>query len=167
MNLYIVRHAIAVPRGTPGYDDDSQRPLTDAGRKKMKKIVKGIHQLDLELDVILCSPYVRARDTAKILAKEFKAEDKIAFSDNLIPPGNFEKLVSEIHEKYDVNNLVLIGHEPMLSSLISWLATGNTDMRVTLKKGGAAYLSTDNLYQNGRATLEWLLTPALMVELSN
>jgi phosphohistidine phosphatase len=167
MNLYIVRHAIAVPRGTPGYDDDSQRPLTDAGRKKMKKIVKGIHQLDLELDVILSSPYVRARDTAKIVAKEFKAEDKIAFSDNLIPPGNFEKLVSEIHEKYDVNNLALIGHEPMLSSLISWLATGNTDMRVTLKKGGIAYLSTDNLYQDGRATLEWLLTPALMVELSN
>ena len=90
----------------------------------------------------------------------------IGLSDNLIPPGNFENLVSEIHQKYDVDNLALVGHEPMLSSLISWLATGNTDMRVTLKKGGVAYLSTDNLYQNGRATLEWLLTPALMVELS-
>jgi phosphohistidine phosphatase len=166
MNLYIVRHAIAVPRGTPGYDDDSQRPLTDTGRKKMKKIVKGLLQLDLDLDVILSSPYVRARDTAKILAKEFDLQDKIAFSDNLIPPGNFENLVSEIHEKYDVDNLALVGHEPMLSSLISWLATGNTDMRVTLKKGGVAYLSTDNLYQGGRATLELLLTPSFMVELS-
>ena len=39
MNLYIVRHAIAVQRGTPDYEDDSQRPLTDKGRKKMKKIV--------------------------------------------------------------------------------------------------------------------------------
>jgi phosphohistidine phosphatase SixA len=54
----------------------------------------------------------------------------------------------------------------MLSGLISWLTTGNTDMRVTLKKGGVAYLSADNLYKEGRATLEWLLTPALMVELS-
>jgi phosphohistidine phosphatase len=165
MNLYIVRHAIAVQRGTPGYDDDSQRPLTDMGRKKMKKIVKGLRQLDLEFDAIVSSPYVRARDTAKILAKEFDMKD-IGLSDNLIPPGNFENLVSEIHQKYDVDNLALVGHEPMLSSLISWLATGNTDMRVTLKKGGVAYLSTDNLYQNGRATLEWLLTPALMVELS-
>jgi len=163
MNLYIVRHAIAVQRATPGYEDDSQRPLTDAGRKKMKKIVKGIHQLNIELDVILSSPYVRARDTAKILAGEFEMKNKIAFSDNLIPPGNFENLISEIHEKYDVNNLALVGHEPMLSSLISWLATGNTDMRITLKKGGIAYLSADNLYQDGRATLEWLLTPAVLV----
>ncbi len=165
MNLYIVRHAIAVQRGTPGSEDDSQRPLTDTGRKKMKKIAKGLRQLDLEFDVIVSSPYVRARDTAKILAKEFGMKD-IAFSDNLIPPGNFENLVSEIHEKYDVNNLALVGHEPMLSSLISWLTTGNTEMRVTLKKGGIAYLVADNLYQDGRATLQWLLTPALMVELS-
>ena len=166
MNLYIVRHAIAVQRGTPGYDDDSQRPLTDTGRKKMKKIVKGLRQLDLELNVILSSPYVRARDTAKILAKGFDMTEDIAFSDNLIPPGNFENLVGEIHEKYNVDNLALVGHEPMLSSLISWLATGNTDMRVTLKKGGVAYLVADNLYQDGRATLQWLLTPALMVKLS-
>jgi phosphohistidine phosphatase len=165
MNLYIVRHAIAVQRGTPGYEDDSQRPLTDDGRKKMKKIVRGLSSLKLELDTILSSPYVRARDTAKILAKELTGMDKIAFSDNLIPPGNFEKLVQEIHDKYDVNSLALVGHEPMLSGLISWLTTGNTDMRLTLKKGGVAYLATDNLYQDGRATLEWLLTPALMLQL--
>ena len=166
MNLYIVRHAIAVERGTPGYDDDSLRPLTDAGRKKMRKIVQGLYQLGLDFDVILSSPYVRARDTAKILAKEFDVRDKVAFSDNLIPPGNFENLINEIHEKYNVNNLALVGHEPMLSSLISWLATGNTDMKVALKKGGVAYLLAENLYQDGRAALQWLLTPALMVELS-
>jgi phosphohistidine phosphatase len=166
MNLYIVRHAIAVERGAPGYDDDSQRPLTDEGRKKMKKIAKGIHQLKVKLDVILSSPYVRARDTAILLANEFEMKDKVALSDNLIPPGNFESLVNEIREKYDVDNLALVGHEPMLSSLISWLATGNTDMKVVLKKGGVAYLSADNLYHDGRATLNWLLTPALMLSLS-
>jgi phosphohistidine phosphatase len=166
MNLYIVRHAIAVARGTPGYDDDSQRPLTEAGRKKMKKIVNGLRQLELELDVIVSSPYVRARDTAMILAKEFDMKDKVSLSDSLIPPGNFESLVNEIREKYDVENLALVGHEPMLSSLVSWLSTGNTAMKVVLKKGGVAYLSSDNLYEQGRATLRWLLTPALMVELS-
>lgn len=166
MNLYIVRHAIAVARGTPGYDDDSQRPLTDKGRKKMGKIVMGIHKLDVALDLILSSPYVRARDTAKILASEYEMEDKLAFTDNLIPAGDFERLVDEIHEKHDVNNLALVGHEPMLSSLISWLTTGNTEMNITLKKGGIACLLADNLYQEHRATLLWLLTPALMVELS-
>jgi len=166
MNLYIVRHAIAVERGTPGYDDDSQRPLTDNGRKKMKKIVNGLHQFNIELDTILSSPYVRARDTAKILASEFKRKDQLSFSDNLIPPGNFEALINEIHEKYDVGSLALVGHEPMLSQFISWLTTGNTATKINFKKGGVCYLSADNLYQDHSATLEWLLTPALMVELS-
>jgi phosphohistidine phosphatase len=166
MNLYIVRHAIAVERGTSGYEDDSQRPLTDAGAKKMKKIAMGIHQLGIELDVILTSPYVRARDTAKILAERFDMTDRIYFSDNLIPSGNFESLVFEIHEKYDLANIALVGHEPMLSSLISWLTTGDTDARITFKKGGVAYLASDSLYQDGRATLEWLLPPSIMVELS-
>jgi phosphohistidine phosphatase len=166
MNLYVVRHAIAVERGTPGYEDDTQRPLTEPGRKKMKKISRGLHQLGIELDVILTSPWVRARDTAKILADRFGLMDKIFFTDNLIPPGNFEALVFEIHEKYDLANIALVGHEPMLSSLVSWLTTGDTDVRVALKKGGVAYLSSENLYEDGRATLEWLLTPSLMVKLA-
>ncbi len=166
MNLYIVRHAIAVQRGTSGYEDDSQRPLTDKGRKKMEKIVKGLRQLDIELDMILSSPYVRAHDTAKILADEFKMDNQLQFSENLIPPGNFEALINEIQDKYDVGSLALVGHEPMLSQFISWLVTGNKEMNLTLKKGGVCCLSSDQLYQDQRATLEWLLTPALMVELS-
>ena len=166
MNLYIVRHAIAVERGTPGYEDDSQRPLTEPGRKKMKKITRGLERLGVQPDVILTSPYVRARDTAKILADRYDMTDKIFFSENLIPPGNFESLVFEIHEKYDLANVALVGHEPMLSSLISWLTTGDTAARITLKKGGVAFLSSDSLHQDGRATLEWLLTPALMIALA-
>ena len=166
MNLYIVRHAIAVQRGTPGYDDDSQRPLTDKGRKKMKRISKGLQQLGVEFDTILTSPYVRARDTAKILANEYGMEEKIFFTDNLIPPGDFDELINEIHEKYNVNNLALVGHEPMLSHFISFLATGNTDMALTLKKGGVCLLTADDLRQDHRANLQWLLTPAIMVEVS-
>src|SRR5690349_2003311 len=166
MNLYIVRHAIAVQRGTPGYEDDSQRPLTDEGRKKMKKIVKGLHQLDLKLNVILSSPYVRARDTAKILADEFGMEKQLSFSDNLTPPGNFEDLIEEIHKKYDVENVALVGHEPMLSQFVSWLIVGNEQAKITLKKGGVCCLSAQDLYQDHQAALGWLLTPALLVKLS-
>ena len=166
MNLYIVRHAIAVQRGTPGYDDDSQRPLTDKGRKKMKKISKGLRQFGIEFDVLLTSPYVRARDTAKILANEYGMQDKIVFTDNLIPPGDFDQLINEINEKYNVNNLALVGHEPMLSQLMSFLMTGNTETAITLKKGGVSLLTADNLGQEHRANLQWLLTPAIMIELS-
>jgi phosphohistidine phosphatase len=166
MNLYIVRHAIAVQRGTAGYEDDSQRPLTDKGRKKMEKIAQALQQLEVELNLILTSPYVRARDTAKILASEFSLKDKIALTDNLIPPGDFDHLIDEINEKYSVSNLALVGHEPMLSGFVSFLTTGNTDTKLTLKKGGVCLLSADDLRQERRATLQWLLTPAIMIELS-
>lgn len=166
MNLYIVRHAIAVQRGAPGYEDDSQRPLTEKGRTKMEKIVKRLHQLDIQLDAILSSPYVRARATAEILASEFNLKDQLQFSENLIPPGNFDQLIDEINEKYNVNSLALVGHEPMLSQFVSWLTTGDANARITLKKGGVCLLSAEDLYQDHRATLEWLLTPRLMVELS-
>ena len=166
MNLYIIRHAIAVPRGAPEYEDDSQRPLTDKGRKKMNKIVKGFRQFGVELDMILSSPYVRARDTAKILANEFNMQDQIRFTDHLIPPADFKDLIDEVQEKYDVDSLALVGHEPMLGELIGWLTTGNKDLMINFRKGGVCYLSADDLYRTYRATLEWLLTPAIMVELS-
>ncbi len=166
MDLYIVRHAIAVERGTPGYEEDSQRPLTDEGRKKMKKIVKGLRQLEVKPDLILTSPYVRARDTAEILAKGLKLKDKIAFSDNLIPPGNFDALINEIVEKHNVDNLALVGHEPMLSSFVGFLMTGSPNSTITLKKGGVCLLSSEDFRQQRRAMLQWLLTPAIMVELS-
>jgi phosphohistidine phosphatase len=165
MNLYIVRHAIAVEEGTPGYEEDSQRPLTDDGRKKMKKIVKGLRQLDVNLDLILTSPYVRARDTAEILASGFKMKAKMLFTDNLIPEGNFDKLIDEILEK-NVDSLALVGHEPMLSSFIGFLMNGSPDSKITLKKGGVCLLRADNLRQERRAVLQWLLTPAIMMELS-
>ncbi|HLO33005.1 MAG TPA: phosphohistidine phosphatase SixA, partial [Anaerolineales bacterium] len=153
--------------GTPGSEEDSQRPLTGKGSKRMEKIVRGLRQIGVELDMILTSPYVRARATAEILASEFKMKDKVAFTDNLIPPGNFDLLIDEITEKYNVNSLALVGHEPMLSRLISFLTTGNTETKITLKKGGVGLLSADDLRQERRAALQWLLTPAIMVKLSN
>jgi phosphohistidine phosphatase len=166
MNLYIIRHAIAVQRGTPDYEDDSQRPLTGKGRKRMKKIAEGIREIGVDFDVVLSSPYVRARDTAKIVANEYGMTDKIAFTDNLIPPGDFDELIKEINEKYNVDNVALVGHEPMLSQFISFLITGNTDAAIMLKKGGICCLVADSLGQERHATLQWLLTPAIMVELS-
>ena len=166
MNIYVVRHAIAVDEGTPGYEDDSQRPLTAEGRKKMKKIARGLLEFGVELDRIVSSPYVRARDTAEILAAAFNLKKQVTISERLIPPGDFEGLVREIREKYDVDNLALVGHEPMWSQFTSWLLTGNNATPITLKKGGVCLLSAENLGGQGAVRLEWLLTPATMIALA-
>ena len=166
MNLYIIRHGIAVDEGTPGYESDSERPLTDKGRKKMRQIAKGLRNLGVEFDLILSSPYVRARETAEVLADVFKMKKKITFTENLIPLGNPELLVGEINEKYSVDSIALVGHEPHLSSLVGILVAENTKLDITLKKGGVCCLSADDLHhQDHRATLEWLLTPGILTDL--
>ncbi|MGE5777141.1 MAG: SixA phosphatase family protein, partial [Chloroflexota bacterium] len=57
MNLYIIRHAIAVDEATSDYENDSERPLSDKGRKKMRLIAKALRNLGVEFDLILSSPY--------------------------------------------------------------------------------------------------------------
>jgi phosphohistidine phosphatase len=167
MNLYVIRHAIAVDEGTSEYESDSQRPLTDKGRKKMRQIAKALRNLGVEFDLILSSPYVRARETAEILAEVFKMKKKLVFSDNLIPLGNPDLLITEVNEKYSVDSLAVVGHEPHLSTLVGLLAAENGKIDVTLKKGGVCYLSADDLHHEHRATMEWLLTPGLLMELGD
>ena len=167
MNLYIIRHAIAVDEATSDYASDSERPLTDKGRKKMRQIAKALRLLGVEFDLILSSPYVRACETAEILANVFKMKDKIVLSDSLIPEGNPDLLIGEINEKHTVDSLAIVGHEPYLSSLIGLLTADTAKIEITLKKGGVCYLSADDLHhQDHRATLEWLLTPGILMEIS-
>jgi phosphohistidine phosphatase len=165
MNLFIIRHAIAVDEGASEYEDDSQRPLTDKGRKKMRQIAKGLRTLGVGFDLILSSPYVRAKETAEILADVFKMKKNIEFSENLIPMGDPDLLIAEMNEKYNVNSIALVGHEPHLTALISLLVSENAGVDMTLKKGGVCNLSADDLHHSRKATLEWLLTPGILVEI--
>ena len=167
MKLYIIRHAIAVEAGTPGVEDDSQRPLTDKGKKKMQKIAQGLRELETELDLILTSPYVRAVETAKILRKAFDLKkENVVETEHLTPTGDGNQVVNLIKEQYpNVDKVALVGHEPALSNLASVLISGDPTLALTFKKGGVCRLSVDTLQYGRCATLDWLLSPAQLVEL--
>jgi phosphohistidine phosphatase len=162
MNLYLIRHAIAVEE----YEEDSLRPLTDKGKKKMRQIAKGLRALGVELDLILSSPYVRAAETAEILADVFKMKKEIKLSENLVPMGDPDLLIAEMNEKYAADSIALVGHEPFMTSLIGMLISENSSVDITLKKGGVCSLSADDLHHTRKATMDWLLTPGILVGLS-
>jgi phosphohistidine phosphatase len=166
MKLYLVRHAIAESIGTPGYEDDSLRPLTEKGREKMKKIANALSDLGITPDLIVSSPYVRASQTAVILAKVFKYKEEISYSDSLVPMGEPSDMIGEINEKYSVDELMLVGHEPNLSSLAGFLLTGASDISINLKKGGVCCLSVDDLHYDHKAVLEWLITPKISTKVA-
>src|SRR5262249_16516542 len=101
-------------------------------------------------------PYVRAAQTAKIVADEL--DEEVTFTDFLLPDTNPRELIREINDKKP-QRVLLVGHEPDLSGLISLLMGGSSDASIELKKGGLCKLTTEKLTFGQCATLNWLLTP--------
>lgn len=166
MKMYLIRHSDAVEQDTPGYEDDRLRPLTEKGCDKTKRIASALKGLGVKPDLIVSSPYVRAKQTAEILAKKLKYKQELAFNDLLVPMGNVENIIGEINEKYSVDELVIVGHEPCYSMLIGTLIAGNPDLAINIKNGGVCCLSANDLRTERKAVLEWLITPKMLSELS-
>jgi phosphohistidine phosphatase len=162
MEIYILRHGIATERGAPGHKKDSDRPLTPEGEDKMRQIAKAILGMELKFDLILSSPFKRAEQTANIVAREL--DEEVTFTELLEPDGNALELIAEINDEKP-QRVLLVGHEPYLSQLISVLTTGGSDAAIELKKGGLCKLTTDKLTFGRCATLNWLLTPKLLREM--
>jgi phosphohistidine phosphatase len=163
MNLYLLRHGIAVEPGTAGFARDADRPLTPEGEEKVRKIAQAIKAMRLEFDRILSSPYLRARQTADIVAERLKLSKKLELSDPLAPNGSSRKLIESLNELQPrPESLLLVGHEPNLSGLISLLISDHGSASVVMKKAGLAGLHVSSLHHGRCAELEWLLTPKQM-----
>lgn len=160
MDLYVLRHGIAVERGTAGYDVDAERPLTADGKKKMRQIANAMKAMDLSFDLILSSPYVRAKQTAEIVAGVLMVEKNLELSLNLEPEGSFQHLVNELRECYATRrSVLLIGHEPQMSQAISIFLAGTDGVLIVMKKGGLCKLKINDLIPGRCAELDWFLTP--------
>lgn len=159
MELLIVRHAVAEDKDVfaeTGRPDD-ERPLTDKGRKKMKRAARGLHALVPEIALLATSPLVRARETADFVAGAYGIDD-IVVDDVLHPDSSFDAFVDWARERGSDSPVCIVGHEPHLSGLATWLMCGDTESRLELGKGGACLLSFDATVKRGGATLCWLLT---------
>jgi len=162
MEIYILRHGIAVERGTPGYKKDGDRPLTEDGERKMWQIAKAMLGMDVQFDLILSSPYIRAKRTAEIVAETLGQD--VTLTHALLPDANMANLVAEINDERP-QRVLLVGHEPDLSGLVSVLICGNGNALIELKKGGLCKVTTETLALGQCATLNWLLTPKQLREL--
>lgn len=163
MELFLLRHGIAVERGEPGFEDDSARPLTAKGRRQLRRSAPAIQALAGSFDLILSSPYLRAKQTAEIVARELKLKRRLKFSQALTPGGSARNLMRQLsREKPLLEKVLLVGHEPDLSRLISLLTCGHQDLQMDFKKGGLCKLEAKELRAGKCAALCWLLTPKQM-----
>ncbi|MEO7677526.1 MAG: hypothetical protein ABIV39_12260, partial [Verrucomicrobiota bacterium] len=98
--------------------------------------------------------------TAQIAA-EILESDKLRLSQNLASGGNSWDLLNELDRDHrGLDNILLVGHEPDLSRLVSVLTTGGETLSLTFKKAGLCKLKMEQLRTNRCASLEWFLTPA-------
>lgn len=163
MELYLLRHGLAVERGTPGFEDDAARPLTPKGRRQLRKISAAIKKLERDFDLILSSPFLRAKQTAEIVANGLQLKRRLKFSNALAPGGAAAILLRQLERhKPAPEKVLLVGHEPDLSRLISLLVIGNLQLQLDFKKGGLCKLEAKELRAGKCATLAWLLTPKQM-----
>jgi len=160
MDVYFLRHGLAGQHGDPKYKDDSLRPLTPEGREKMKRGSLGMQSLGLTFDAILSSPYLRARQTAEIVAETYNIKNKkIHLTENLLPPASVEELLREAHDRFpESQRILLVGHEPHLSEMVSSLLKSKP-LAIDFKKGGLCCLSIEPSSKNANGVLNWLLTP--------
>ena len=157
MQLLVVRHAPAgdkIEFAASGRPDD-ERPLTDEGIRKMRAAASGLGRMVERLDVIASSPLRRARETAEILAAAYDAAP-FEIVESLAPGSAPAALVPWLERQFAANVVAVVGHEPHLSGLVSWLVSGATRPWLELGKGGACLLELERAAALG-ATLRWLV----------
>ncbi|MCB9851434.1 MAG: phosphohistidine phosphatase SixA [Phycisphaerales bacterium] len=158
MLVYLVRHAIAVERDALVSLDDASRELTDQGITRMRRAVRGLNKIGVEIDEIWTSPLTRARQTAEILADARGFHGRVRIAPALAPGGDVETVVRELREASRESSIALVGHEPDMGELATLLLTGKTGSFVPFKKGGIACVELDDGVP-GTGELKWLLTP--------
>jgi phosphohistidine phosphatase len=163
MNLYLLRHGIAAEPGVAGYEPDSERPLTAKGENRLREAARAMKALDLSFDLVLSSPFLRAKQTAELIARSLKLRKKLSCCDDLTPGGDPRLLIQQLNQlRPEPKNVLLVGHEPYLGRLVALLAAGNTSLEIDFKKGGLCKLEAEFLLYGRCAKLLWLLTPRQM-----
>ena len=163
MNLYLLRHGIAAEPDLAGYAPDSERPLTAKGAARLRETARAMQKLKLSFDLVLSSPFLRAKQTAEIIVRNLKLKKKLSITDDLTPVGNPRLVIQELNLlRPEPENVLLVGHEPYLGKLIALLAAGNTSLEIDFKKGGLCKLEAEFLLYGRCSKLVWLLTPRQM-----
>lgn len=161
MQLYIVRHGIAIDREDPKCPPDPERYLTEEGVEKTKQVAKGVAGLGVAADLFLTSPYVRAAQTAEIFAGEVEyAKQKIRRTELLLPGAEPTLLFRELAKEKQASAVFLFGHAPQLDDVIA-TAVGSKKHLTALKKAGVAFLELKRLWPPV-GELIWLATPKIL-----
>lgn len=166
MRVILFRHGIAHDTADPACPVDPERALTDEGRKKTKKAARGLQRVGIAPTRIVSSPWLRAKQTAEIVAEVFGLPaERIVYSEAMLPQAAPYAVFQALHAFAGVDEeIVCVGHSPHLDRALALAITGEKVPVTTLKKAGAALLELDEL-PRPHGELVWLMPPKVLVDL--
>ncbi len=161
MDLYLVRHGIAIERSDPKCPEDAERFLTKEGISKTREAAQGICSLGIAPSRFLSSPLVRALQTAQIFAEVFGfAKDKILQTETLLPGADPAAALGELQKLRKAKTVFCFGHAPHLDELQA-RALDLPGAITALKKSGAACLELGSGSPAGGRLL-WVCPPKIL-----
>lgn len=122
--LLLLRHAKAEPAHGVA---DEQRPLTLEGRQRASAVGPALVEAGLVPEVVLCSPAVRTRQTWELVRAGLSAQPRVEHRDSLYggSPGALLDEVRAVSD--DVETVLVVGHEPIMSRTAAVLAGPGSD----------------------------------------
>ena len=157
MQIYILRHGIA--EDAPPGGSDAGRALTAEGKQKLRKVLECARDAGVQPNVIATSPLKRAVETAEIAAEVLKVKRDLVQTAALVPSGSPLRVWSELRSQ-KADELLISGHEPLLSKLVAFLLRCPA-LEVDFKKGALMRVDVDENQAEPHGVLRWMLTVKL------
>lgn len=158
MEIYLLRHGIA-DDAKPSQSDAS-RALTAEGREKLARVLHRAGKSGVAPSLILSSPLLRAIETAELAAQILAYGGKIVQTHALVPEASPADTWDELRERRDEPAILLASHEPLMSSLASFLLRSPA-LQVDMKKAALVRVDCDRFGAQPSGVLKWMLTPGL------
>jgi phosphohistidine phosphatase len=159
MNIYLIRHGDS--EGISKGLKDSERKLTPDGELKIRNAALFWKNIIPEFDYIISSPYMRALQTAKIIASVFNHKKEILIDKRLGSGSETDSLI-EILNSFQSGDIAIVGHQPDLSNHLSRLISGS-GITAEFKKGTIAKIFFNNKVRDGKGALEFLVPPGFFI----
>jgi phosphohistidine phosphatase len=158
MEIYLLRHGIAEDQQAGSRDAD--RALTAEGKKRLREVLQTAKNAGVQPELIVTSPFRRARETAQIAAEALGTKEPLIASESLTPMGDARDVWNEIRVHKDVPSLLLASHEPLTGLLAAYLLN-SPNLAIDVKKGAIIRIDVDSFGAQPRGVLRWMLTPRL------
>lgn len=157
MDIYLVRHGEYVDLGSQTLEQDSQNRLSEAGIAKLQRQAQTLAAWQIPVEQIVSSPFVRAKQTAAILADGIGVpiDEHVALTRTFF---NVAGLTQILQDYADTKHLMLVGHESDLSTVAAAVIGGG---RLELARGGIIRIALDTM-DPPQGSLRWLLAPDVM-----